>query len=311
MAVLKFEIFDQNLKKVESLKKEYPNLKRYDDVSTKLMTESTEGLRRERDALRNELTFSGFEDYISFLDNKRKYLTNGKLDLVTSEKLKYPALRKQIYDNIPDFYREDKKIRNILLNKSKSKFEEMFQNQKLLSRYSSQLNRSHKVILNYLVQNNIQVAPMCLGFIDLSYYFVTVLPDINPFQLNEILITKSIVNQISKVLDKTKEKFDWRKINVSYLNKSIAELVSNKVNTLKEGNQVKFIGELNDEFIKKHGDLKLTNGKVYTVNYARLNWDCLVVTIHNDDNRRIELPYRYFDEITKMRDDKISFLFED
>ena len=109
-------------------------------------------------------------------------------------------------------------------------------------------------------------------------------------------------------LDKIKEDFDWRRINFGYLNRNITSSIHEKVLTIKNGDFVKFISS--KEKLPSNYNCNLTTNKTYTVDYIRMGYDNLLITIKDDENRRIELPYRYFSEITKMREDKISFLFD-
>ena len=310
--IISYDIIRKNLSIIEELKAEFPNLVEYEKLLIQNNISSDEVSRKRINSLLEDLHFSGFEPYTSFIQaiNRIKNPDSVPLEqlLIHEDGLKYSNIKPIICENMKSDFSDDKKIQKIFLNKSKSKFDQLFDNQRLLGRYSYNLDKSNLLIINYLIQNQVNVNKNCITSITFLNHFANELPVFDRFQLDEITITKKIVSEFSGLLDKIKEDFDWRRINFGYLNRNITSSIHEKVLTIKNGDFVKFISS--KEKLPSNYNCNLTTNKTYTVDYIRMGYDNLLITIKDDENRRIELPYRYFSEITKMREDKISFLFD-
>lgn len=174
------------------------------------------------------------------------------------------------------------------------------------------MQKSSIPIINYIIQNQINIDLSVVPNFDTWQYFVNPIPELDELVIREMEITKVLLNSISAQLDVLKDTADWRKINSRFLLSKITMMINSKM-IIESGSLVKFITTPEAIHNLKMGAAaaNLTSNKLYQVINSRVGWDTsLFISLRNDAGHVVELPYRYFEEVIKMREDKISSLFD-
>jgi hypothetical protein len=275
---LSLETITHNLNLLEEVKKEYPILQDYQDGKIRKETIHNVGL----------------DNFINLIDSIKSCEDKG-IKLIYTETIKYKDLKDKFIE-----LNYNEKSKKIFGNKSKKDFEELWNNYKLHQRYKRGSNDSYApgmeatepMIINYLVQNNVEVYGEFMFYRDYWFYKFT-----KPkYYSRELKMTQDFVESF---LNYAKEaNLDLRKCNVKSLTTEL-QFKLKELTTIEEGLQVKCISEI--------GDFRVDN--IYTVKKSHINYLGFVeVNLIDDKGESRNVPYSNFEEISRQRDDLLSQL---
>ena len=268
-----------NLNLLEEVKKDFPILQDYQDGK----------IRRET------LNNVGLDSFISLIDYINSCNEKG-LKIVYTETIKYKYLKTMFID-----LNYNEKSKKIFGNKSKSDFEEMWNNHKLHHRYKRSSNECYApgleaaepLIFNYLVQNNIEVNSRYMFYHSDFWFDKFTKPK---YYSRELKVTQDFIQAFISYAKESN--LDLRKCNVKSLTSELQDKLK-KMSTIEEGLRVKCIAET-PEF---------TIDNIYTVHSSHINYLGFVeINLITDGGQSRNVPYSNFEEISRQRDDLLSQL---
>lgn len=287
------EIIQNNIDKLETLKKEFKIL---DDYSKET---DNDKLRQMYSEGRNY----GLISYLLFIDFIRQ---TEKLNqkVFFNKKIKLKDFKEVLINNATDA-----SVKKILKSKGKVSFEKFINSQRwdLYSgnrrrrggvRYADNFVSSAAIIANFCIQNEIEIEDASR----ISDYYRTPLHPIDNSVRKEIELTNDLVGFMFTSL--SKQDYDFRKINVENITKFIQHEIERKMKTIEDGESVKLIE--NTDFYSA-----LSIGKIYTVKSKEITSGRLNVTIENDLGFTRSYPYRIFETVTNLRNSALDELLND
>ena len=291
-----FDIYNKNLKKVEELSKEVPELKIYHE-QIKAKYKIIESTYSQIDFENSKIVLSktGFAQYMWFTEyhysnsysiDDVRYYPNTILKDFTNDKFK-----EWMVLSVSSNYRK-----NINNKKTKGQILTLF-NGKLNHRRYGYFCRSHiNKFVNFLYHNGYGVDRIDENYKPYLIHFQTELPD-NPMFNKEYSMNKEITSIMINSLSEIK---DYRRININYIKDMVEnELKTRMLNSLNVGDKVKLIKDVNG----------LTKGKEYVINSRYVSYEgVLKIKINNDNDIQNEYDYSYFEEVKQLRLDKLNSL---
>jgi hypothetical protein len=284
------EIIQNNLDKLELMKKEFKILDDYEKESNQDRLSS----------LYSEGRNYGLSNYMMFIDFCRQ-VKNNKQQVFYSKKLKIKEFQEVIANNAIDT-----SVKNLLKSKGRVSFTKLINSQRweLYSgnvrrrggvRYHDNFVSSAANIANFCIQNEIEV----LNLSRISEWYKTPLQAIDLSIKKEIELTNDLVGFMFDSL--SKQNYDFKKINVENISKFIYIEIKRKMTEIESGESVKLV-EGADYYSA------LSFGKVYTVKSKDINSGRLNVTIENDLGFNRSYPYRIFETVTNLRNSALDEL---
>jgi hypothetical protein len=287
------EIIQNNIDKLETLKKEFKIL---DDYSKET---DNDKLRQMYSEGRNYGLIS-YLLFIDFIKNTEK----ANQQVFYNKKIKLSEFKDVLIKNA-----SDTSVKKILKSKGKVSFEKLLNSSRwdLYSgnrrrrggvRYGDNFVSSAAIIANFCIQNEIEIEDSSR----ISDYYRSQLQPIDTSVRKEIELTNDLVGFMFSSM--SKEDYDFRKINVDNITKFIQYEIERKMKTIEDGEAVKLIE--NTDYYSA-----LSVGKVYTVKSKEINSGRLNVTIENDLGFTRSYPYRIFETVTNLRNSALDELLND
>ena len=287
------EIIQNNIDKLETLKKEFKIL---DDYSKET---DNDKLRQMYSEGRNY----GLISYLIFIDFIRQTEKINQ-QVFYNKKIKLKDFKEVLIKNATD-----ESVKKILKSKGKVSFEKFINSQRwdLYSgnrrrrggvRYNDNFVNSAAIIANFCIQNEIEIEDSSR----ISDYYRSSLHPIDTTVRKEIELTNDLVGFMFTSL--SKQDYDFRKINVENITKFIQYEIERKMKTIEDGESVKLIE--NTDYYSA-----LSVGKIYTVKSKEINSGRLNVTIENDLGFTRSYPYRIFETVTNLRNSALDELLND
>jgi hypothetical protein len=291
--IIKSEIIQNNLDKLEQAKKDFSLLNDY------ASTDDNSILR----GLWEEGRAYGFISYMNFIDFIR-HTKKLNQEVFYKNKIKIPNFKEVLIANAPD-----PTVKKILKSKGKVSFTKFINSTKwdLYSgnrrrrggvRYSDNFVASAAIIANFCIQNEIEVE----DYSRISDYYRTNLSDLDPSLKKELELTKNMIDYMVESLSESN--YDFRRLNVEHLSKFITEELKKKLVSIEKGESVKLI-----EDTDYYGALTL--GKVYEVVDKEISSGRLQVIIKNDLDISRSYPYRLFETVSNLRNSVLDDLLYD
>jgi hypothetical protein len=287
------EIILSNLQTLEEVKRDYPILIEYE-----LESDSTNKRQIWSDAANY-----GLHQYLSFID----FL------IITKENNQQPLFDHKIknkeFQEVLERCAQDEVVKKILKTKSKISFTKLLNsdkwelyagnlNYRRRKRYKNNFLASTAIIANFCIQNEIEI----LDTSRIGEFYTKRLEKLDPSTKIEFDLSNDVINFIVEKI--TKGNYDYRKLNLQSISKSISEKLARKIIDLDSGESVRFIDTSN--FHKN-----ITPGKIYKIVSKDFNSGRLTIQIENDLGYIRRYPYRLFESISDLRDSAISKLLGD
>ncbi len=244
-------------------------------------------------------------DIIEFISTSKKY----EQDIFYRKKIKNVELQ-----TILSKYAVDDEAKLCFSKKTKSTFSKLINSKKWINysgdyrprtsrtkRYSDNFFRTHALIANYCIQNQIDILDENLSRIKSFYRQLLPEPDLKVSQ--EISRTSSIIDYIIHKF--TESDSDFRKINLEHLILSIKNELRSRILSLGNKEKIKCIEVPTTE------TEELTLNKIYEVLDTRLESGVLKVQISNDKDQIKLYFFRNFETMTILRDSFIDDLLGD
>jgi hypothetical protein len=291
--ILKSEIIQKNIEKVEQAKKDFSLLK---DYST---TTDDRILRTIWDEGRSY----GFLTYMNFIDFERFALKTGQ-EIFYKKKIKLPHFKEILINNATD-----ESVKKILKSKGKVSFEKLLNSRRwdVLSgnrrrrggvRYHDNFVSSAAIIANFCIQNEVEIEDVSR----ISDYYRSLLPELDPTIKAELELTKNLIEYL--VVNLSDSQHDFKRLNIEHISKFISEELKRKLTNIEKGESVKLI-----ENTDYYGGLSF--GKVYEVVDKEISSGRLQVVIKNDVGNIRSYPYRLFETVSNLREDALLKLLSD
>jgi len=291
--ILKSEIIQKNIEKVEQAKKDFSLLK---DYST---TTDDRILRTIWDEGRSY----GFLTYMNFIDFERFALKTGQ-EIFYKKKIKLPHFKEILINNATD-----ESVKKILKSKGKVSFEKLLNSRRwdILSgnrrrrggvRYHDNFVSSAAIIANFCIQNEVEIEDVSR----ISDYYRSLLPELDPTIKAELELTKNLIEYL--VVNLSDSQHDFKRLNIEHISKFISEELKRKLTNIEKGESVKLI-----ENTDYYGGLSF--GKVYEVVDKEISSGRLQVVIKNDVGNIRSYPYRLFETVSNLREDALLKLLSD
>jgi len=291
--IIKSEIIQLNIERVEQAKKDFSILSdycKYDDHNI---------LKQ----LWDEAKSYGLHSYVNFLDFERYAIKSGQ-QLFYKNKIKIPEFREVLIKNA-----SDETVRKILKSKGKVSFAKFINSPKweLFSgnrrrrggvRYNDNFVMSAPIIANFCIQNEIDV----MDHYRISDYYRSPLAEIDISLKKELVLTYELINFMVEKLQNSPH--DFKRLNVEHASKFLTEELKKKLVNIERGESVKLI-----ENTDYYGGL--TFGKVYEVLDKEIVSGRLQVQITNDLGTRRHYPYRLFETVSNLREDALLQILGD
>lgn len=290
------EIIQENLIRLESARKSFPILDQY-------FLETDDNKLRDYYAI---LRSYGLTNYATFIDYI-KTVKRLNQQVFYSHKIKLKDFKECLIDCAPD-----PSVKKVLNSKGKASFAKLINSPKweLYSgnrnytrrrgsfKYNDNFVASSAIIANFCIQNEIELEDTSR----ISSWYIQAIGHIDPSLIKEIELTSSVVNFIYNNM--INEEFDFRKLNIENITKSIQSEIERKMTQIDQGESVK----LSDATDYYSG---LSNGKVYIVKGKSISNGRLNIKIENDLGFTREYPYRLFETVTNLRNAALDELLND
>ena len=290
------EIIQNNLNKLELMKKEFKILDDYEKEKNP----------RKSTSLYSEGRNYGLSNYMMFIDFCKQARDN-KQQVFYNRKIKLKEFQEVIVNNATDL-----SVKKILKSKNKDSFGKLINNTKrweLFSgnrngyrrgsvRYNNNFTTSSAIIANFCIQNEIEINDS----IRISEWYHKPIQSIDLSIKKEIQLTNDLVGFMFNSL--SEQNYDFRRINVENISKFIKSEIERKMVQIEEGESVKLI-EGTDYYSA------LSFGKTYTVKSKDIGSGRLNVTIQNDLGFNRSYPYRIFETVTNLRNSALDELLND
>ncbi len=277
------EIIQNNLQKLESMKKDFPILELYSNETDQLKLKS----------LYSEGRSYGLLVYLSFIDFIRDTIQNNQ-QVFYSKKIKIKEFQEVLVN-----YAIDPKVKLILKSKGKISFQKLINSPKwdLLSgnkrrrggyRYHDNFLHSSPIIANFCIQNEIELDNPNR----ISEWYLRNLPEVDLSLKKEIELTNQVIKFMFTSLEQ--QNYDFKRINIDNLKYFINNQIESKMKEILEGESVRLI-----DGVDYYSGLSIN--KVYNVISKDLISGRLHVSIKNDLGFSKSYPYRIFETVTNLR----------
>lgn len=290
--VLKSEVIQLNLEKLEKAKRDFTILNDYANSN-------------DDQKLKNiwaEARPYGLISYLSFIDFIR-YANKNDQQPFYSKKIKISEFKETLVKCAID-----PSVKKILKSKGKTSFAKLI-NSPRWEFYSGNKRKrggvrcqdnfifSSAIIANFCIQNEIDIQEPNR----ISEYYTRILSDIDVSLKKEIDLTIDIIDFMIDNLSKSG--YDFRRLNVDHISKFITDEFRKKLLSIESGEAVKMIEETD-----YYGGLTL--GKTYKVLDKEINSGRLNVVLENDVQLRRSYPYRIFETISNLRNSALDDLLD-
>ena len=291
--IIKSEIIQVNLDKLEKAKKDFSILNDY------ASTNNDDVLRH----LWDEGRAYGLLSYMTFIDFIRNSNKLGQ-EVFYSKKIKIKDFQDALVKSAID-----DTVKKILKSKSKVSFSKLINSTKweLYSgnrrrrargvRYNDNFAFSATIIANFCIQNEILIEDDSR----ISEHYRKLLPDIDLTLKKELELTKNLLDYMVKSFSNSDS--DFRRLNVEHVTKFMGEELKKKLLNIEKGESVKLI-----EDASYYGGLSL--GKTYDVKDKEMQSGRLNVVIENDNGYRRSYPYRLFETVSNLRNSALDDLLD-
>lgn len=290
--ILKSEIIQENLLRLEKATQEFSFLKDY------AATDDDQVLRKIWD----EGKSYGLMSYFNFLDFIR-HSNKTNQEIFYKNKITLPHFREILINNATDL-----SVKKLLKSKGKVSFTKFINSPKwdLYSgnrrrrggvRYQDNFVSSASIIANFCIQNEIEVDDTYR----ISEYYRNLLPEIDMTIKKELFFTKKLIDYMVDSISESS--LDFKRMNLDHISKFLSEELKKKLTEIDKGESVKLI-----EDSQYYGGL--TFGKVYEVIDKEINSGRLQVIIFNDVNIKRSYPYRLFETVSNLRNSALDDLLE-
>ena len=292
--IVKSEIIQQNIDKLEQAKKDFSILNDY------ASTNNDDILRH----LWDEGRAYGLLTYMTFIDFTR-HTTNLNQQVFYKKKIKIQEFKEVLIGNA-----SDPSVKKILQSKGKVSFAKLINSTKweLYSgnrrrrsrgvRYTDNFVASAAIIANFCIQNEILIEDDSR----ISEHYRKLLPDIDITLKKELEMTNDLLGYM--VNSFSNSDYDFKKLNIDHITKFMGVELKKKLLNIEKGESVKLT-----ENADYYGGLTL--GEVYQVKDKELHSGRLQVVIDNDNGYRRSYPYRLFETVSNLRNDALDKLLED
>lgn len=287
------EIIQNNLDKLELMKKEFKILADYEKESNSSKSNS----------LYSEGRNYGLSNYMLFIDFIRQ-TEKVNQQVFYNKKIKLKEFQDVIVDNAIDL-----SVKKILKSKNKVSFGKLINNTHRWEsysgnkyrrgglRYNDNFTNSSAIIANFCIQNEIEIGNSSR----IPDWYHKPLESIDLSIKKEIQLTNDLVGFMFNSL--SEQNYDFRRINSENISKFIKSEIERKMIQIEEGESVKLVDG---------GDYysALSFGKTYTVKSKDINSGRLNVTIENDLGFNRSYPYRIFETIKNLRNSTLDELLD-
>ena len=165
------------------------------------------------------------------------------------------------------------------------------------------LNRSVIFIINYIIQNDLEVNDKIVNDIfenhSVFQFFKSVKLDLNKVPQREIEITNKMIESLSTILEDTK--IDFRKLNIDYITSTLTRKLM-PLMKVPNGTSIKCIRESKEYPFKEN--------VYYNVVDSQIDRGGLMVRIDGvvSAYSRNWIPYSYFEDVSLHRDNLLDML---
>ena len=294
------EIISQNLNLLETAKKYFPLLSKYESC---IDTDTIDFNEKSKISL--ECVAFNLKQYTDFIDFIIQSKKNGQ-EVFYRKKITNKELQNIMVNCASDkdakntFKSKGPKSLQMLLD-SDSKYEVLSAQcsnyRRKRRRYVDNFLFSQAIVSNFVIQNDL----------DLKYphriskYYRILLSPIDRSIKSEIDKTKEVITFVVDQLSKSG--LDFKKLNYSHLTKSLNDEIRNRILTIENGEKIKCIDI--------SGDCDgLTMEKVYDVIGKEME-SSLYVRIMNDYGNSSLYSYRLFETISNLRDSALNKILKD
>lgn len=275
---LSLECIEYNLQLLEEVKSEFPILEDF----------SKGNIRRET------IQSIGLDSFINLIDFIKVTESRG-MKLVYSNKITYKQLKDKIVENT-----FEPAAKSIFSKKSRKKFDSMWTDSKSFRKYNNPRNLSYctglqfaePIIINYLVQNQIEIDG--LHMIKKDFYSQKIS---KPRSFSrELRVTQDFIKLLLNYAQESN--LDVRKCNIKSLTTEL-QFKLKELSFIEPGLTVKCISEYGG----------FTKDSIYIVQESRVTHQgFLEIKLTNDKGITTFYPYSEFEEISRQRDDILSRL---
>lgn len=308
-----YDIINKNLEKLNSAYKVFPNvLPVYASLIRKILkvedqVSRGEGSRqiiqetqREINKLSKTAEQLSLNEYISFIKWIETQTFKGN-KIVYTHSIQFDSLKQILIEN--SF---DDEVKELLKSKIK-KGMITFLNSEYFWKYNGgsmrgrrrggrkyfrrNFENSETIIMNFLIQNESVTG----DFGSFGIYYRTEISNFETGANIELKITNEITKSLIKKIESLK--YDFRRLNFNLLKSEIETTILQKIKNVEVGEKIRCIEEQNN----------ITLNKVYDVISYNVNYNgILTVTILSDANRQETYNYRNFENVSKLREDKLE-----
>jgi len=286
------EIIQNNIEKLESLKKDFSILTDYENEEDKTKLSELYSVGR---------TY-GLTSYMLLVDFIRESKKNNQ-EVFYSKKISIKEFKEILVKNATDV-----KVQSILKSKGKVSFQKFINSPKwdLYSgnrrrrggyRYHDNFVCSAALIANFCIQNELEIEDANR----ISEYYTRNLPEIDTSVKKEIELTNKVITFMFDSLED--QNYDFRRINIENLRFFINNEIERKMKEISDGESVKLIDSV-DYYSA------LSPDKVYSVISKDISSGRLTVSIKNDLGFTRSYPYRIFETVTNLRNSALDELLD-
>ena len=287
--ILSYNIINKNLEKLDDAINAFPKILGVYQKST----DSNERLK-----LRSLAEKIGLSDYIAFIDalGEKPWRNKVIVDDISFDELKTKMIESCIDLKVKEFMKKKtKKGLHSFLNSNTLSVYGGYSGYGSARRkryYSSNFSKSYILILNYVIQNGIEIYDVYGG---LARYFTREISNFEVETQTELDVTKDIAKSLSRKISSIK--YDFRKLNFNLLRNEIESKIKDRMLNVDKGEKIKCIEAKNG----------LTLNNVYDViSYEISMSGNLIVIVRDDNNINTRYNYRIFESISKLRDNNID-----
>jgi hypothetical protein len=288
--VLNYEIINKNLLKLEEASKEFPIISEF----KKLKSDD-----KNREKISSTAESLGLRDYIQFI--KWIEMIEGQGMKIIYDKVDFNELKSILADKAQDIkFKEYIKTKNrkgflTFLRQDFFVFNEGYKGSGRRGRgYGSNFKYTETILINFIILNqyDFDVNKVYNNF---GKYFVKELPNYEVSANKELEITNEIAKSVIRKLNRIE--YDFRRLNFNILKSQIESMVKQRMLTVEEDEQLRCL--------ESHTDLTLN--KVYNVTSYNISSNgSLIVYVINDSGVNKSYNYRLFENVSKLRDDKLE-----
>lgn len=291
--IIKSDIIQVNLDKLERAKKDFSILSEYASTSNDTILKH----------LWDEGRAYGLLSYMTFIDFIKHSNTHGQ-EVFYSKKIEIKEFQDMLVKCAPD-----PSVKKILQSKGKVSFTKLINSPKwdLYSgnryrrgrgvKYNDNFTSSATIIANFCIQNEIEVEDTSR----ISEHYRKILPDIDLTLKKELEMTNQLLDYM--VNSFSNSDYDFKKLNIDHITKSMEQELKKKLLNIEKGESVKLI-----ENADYYGGLTL--GEVYQVKDKEIHSGRLQVIIENNSGYKRSYPYRLFETVSNLRNSALDDLLD-